>query len=92
MNVEFGKNIDAAAKIADRAPADLVTRVGGRVSLMMDMLAADGVNGNPPIDLDALAQADDFNFIHDVAGVCRHLDRTTGKLTDCFIPRFARAA
>jgi hypothetical protein len=92
MNIEFSKNLDAIAKIADRAPADLVRHAGGRLSFIMDMSAADGCNGNNPIDLDALAKADDFNFIHDVAGIVRHLDRATGRLTDCFVPRFARTA
>ena len=34
--------------------------------------------------------ADDFNFGHDVFGIYRHLDRTTGKLMNCFVPRFAQ--
>jgi hypothetical protein len=89
-NVEFSNNIEAAAKIAKRAPSELVRRNGGRVGFMMDLLAADGVNGNRPVDLDALASADDFNFIHDVGGICQHIDRTTGKLMDCFVPRYAR--
>jgi hypothetical protein len=90
MEIEFSRNIEAVSEIADRAPADLVRRAGGRMSFVMDLLAADGVNGNGPIDFDALAKADDFNFIHDVAGIVRHLDRSTGKLVDCFVPRFAR--
>lgn len=90
MEVEFGKNIHAAAKIADRADAKLVSQRGGRMSFIMDICAADGVNGNPSIDLDALAEADDFNFTHDVYGICGHLDRETGKLGNCFVPRFAR--
>lgn len=91
MNIEFSKNIEAAAAIADRADSKFVKAAGGRMSLMMDLLAADGVNGNPPVDLDALSKADDFNFIHDLGGICNHIDRTTGKLTGCFLPRFARA-
>ena len=90
MKVEFSNNIEGAAKIADRIPRDIVERAGGRMALIMDLCAADGVNGNPPIDMEALASADEFNFIHDVVGIVRHLDRDTGKLMDCFIPRFAR--
>jgi hypothetical protein len=88
--IEFSTNLEAAAKIADRAPTHLVDRSGGRMSFIMDILAADGVNGNDPINLDALAGADDMNFAHDVAGIVRHIDRSTGKLTDCFVPRYAR--
>lgn len=42
-----------------------------------------------PLDLPRLESADDANFGHDVFGIRRHLDRTTGSLTQCFIPRCA---
>lgn len=90
MTIDFSTNLEAAAKIADRASADFVRRAGGRQSFIMDLLAADGVNGNPPVDLDALAEADDFNFAHDAYGISGHMDRATGKLTNCFLPRFAK--
>lgn len=38
--------------------------------------------------LQALLDADDFNFGHDFFGIRNHLDRDTGSLTDCFLPRF----
>ena len=41
------------------------------------------------LDLDALLQADDFNFGHDVCGIARHINRETGQLEDWFVPRFA---
>jgi hypothetical protein len=40
--------------------------------------------------LDELASADPFNFSHDVFGIRGHLNRKTGKLEDCFLPRFAQ--
>lgn len=40
------------------------------------------------IRLDDLLAADDLNFIHDVAGINKHLDRETGELMDGFRPRF----
>ncbi len=36
-----------------------------------------------------LFQSDDFNFTHDILGITRHITRETGKLTNCFLPRFA---
>jgi hypothetical protein len=45
-------------------------------------------NGTP-LDLEKLFKADAFNFLHDVVGINRHLDRDTGKLTRCFLPRCA---
>ena len=36
-----------------------------------------------------LAAASDIDFIHDVCGIRRHLDRKTGQLRDGFVPRYA---
>lgn len=41
-----------------------------------------------PLDLDGLLNADGFNFAHDVLGIARHMDRETGKLNNCFLPRY----
>lgn len=57
-----------------------------RLSATMDVTATH-LNGCP-LRLRDLLEADDFNFAHDVGGITRHLDRTTGKLTNCFLPRF----
>jgi len=54
----------------------------------MDLTACHA-NGNP-LKLRELLAADDLNFIHDVFGIRRHLDRQTGQLNNCFSPRFAR--
>lgn len=51
----------------------------------MDVIATHA-NGNP-LDLAKLLSADDFNFEHDMFGICRHLDRSTGKLLNHFSPR-----
>ncbi len=42
-----------------------------------------------PLKLGELLQADDFNFAHDVFGICQHINRNTGKLQDCFLPRYS---
>ncbi len=55
--------------------------------LEMD-LRATHANGCP-LDLPKLLAADDFNFTHDVFGIRRHIDRSTGELTDHFLPRCA---
>ena len=56
-----------------------------RLSLSMDLAAC---HNSSPLDLPALLAASDGNFIHDVFGIMRHLDRKTGTLQDCFLPRF----
>lgn len=58
-----------------------------RPSVMMDITAAH-CNGCA-LDLDKLAEAPDFDFVHDVWGISRHINRRTGKLEDCFAPRCA---
>lgn len=89
-DIEFSSRLSIVAKIADRAGSSLIKAAGGRTSFMMDMLAADGVNGNSPIDFDGLLNADEFNFLHDVCGITRHMDRETGKIGGFFSPRFSR--
>lgn len=58
-----------------------------RVGLTMDLIACHA-NGCY-LKLREFLEADDFNFLHDVVGIHRHLDRKTGQLDDCFVPRFA---
>jgi hypothetical protein len=76
-------------KIAKRA--NLIYRENGvlidPVHIMMD-LTATHLNGCP-LKLQAMLDADDLNLMHDIAGIDRHLDRDTGKLTGCFDPRFS---
>lgn len=43
-----------------------------------------------PLRLEALANASDEDFGHDVFGIRRHLDRAGRKMNDCFLPRYAR--
>ena len=81
---------DAIASIAQRA-TKLAARLGVIYPLrdaMMD-LTATHANGMP-IDLDGLATAPEADFGHDVFGIYRHLDRNTGRLMDCFVPRYRR--
>ncbi len=74
-------------KIVDRAKRENL--LGGRTRKDLNMdLAATHANGCP-IDLSRLLDADLFNFSHDVVGIVRHLDRCTGQLTNCFVPRMA---
>lgn len=56
-----------------------------QLSIVMDLSC---VHIASPLRLQELLDADDFNFNHDVFGICRHLNRETGELEDCFLPRF----
>ena len=55
------------------------------LNVTMDVTATH-LNGCP-LDLKKLLNADDFNFAHDMGGIASCLDRKTGKLTKCFLPR-----
>lgn len=57
------------------------------INLEMDLIACH-LNGNP-LKLKELLAADDFNFVHDLAGISRHINRETGALEDCFSPRYS---
>ena len=68
-------------KIAKRADG-----LTDRLSLLMDIEAVHSVT---PINLEALAEASPLDFSHDISGIVANIDRTTGELLNCFVPRFA---
>lgn len=43
-----------------------------------------------PLNLEKLFGFPDFDFMHDITGINRHLDRNTGKLRGCFLPRSSK--
>lgn len=45
-------------------------------------------NGNP-LRLAELLKAPRFDFTHDLIGIRDHLDKSTGQLKDCFLPRYS---
>lgn len=59
-----------------------------RLSLQMDITAVH-CNGCR-LRLDDWLAADTFNFMHDIGGIQRHVDRDTGKLQGWFLPRFSK--
>ncbi len=75
--------------IANRAVAiaDKFGLPSDRMDIMMDLEAVHS-NGNP-LKFDELLAADDTELSHDVFGIRRHIDRETGELKDCFLPRFS---
>ena len=77
------KEYELVMKIAKRAKE---LHAGNPIETMMDIEAAHDSVG---IDLERLANARDSDFMHDVAGIAWHLNRTTGQLENCFLPRFA---
>lgn len=75
--------------IADRAvleAADLGVDID-RMTVAMDLLACHCCGC--PLDLYGLLTAKLPDFCHDVFGINKYLDRETGELTECFLPRYA---
>lgn len=57
------------------------------MTAMMDITACHA-NGCP-LKLQELYNAKGTDFAHDVGGIMRHINRQTGQLGDCFLPRYA---
>ena len=55
------------------------------LDVMMD-LSACHLNGCK-LDLERLHNADSLNLMHDVYGINQNIDRNTGRLQNCFVPR-----
>lgn len=82
--------VELIDKIVDRAEV-LAGSFGGdfdRMTTRMDLTACHA-NGCR-LKLSELLMTDDFNFAHDVFGIRNHINRRTGQLEGCFLPRFAQ--
>jgi len=83
------EDIVVIVKIAKRV-SEMATSMGGKYPILeanMDV-SATHLNGCS-LKLEELLAADDFNFGHDVFGIRQNINRETGKLENCFLPRFA---
>ena len=83
------EEMELESKIADKAIA--MAQENGialkKLETVMDIDACH-MNGNP-LKLAGLLAADPLDFAHDVIGIINHIDRKTGKLKDCFSPRYS---
>lgn len=81
--------MDLEAQIARRA-----VKMAREFSIEYDQMTAvmdlDACHSNGcPLKLQELLGADNFNFAHDVFGIRTHINRTSGQLENCFLPRYA---
>ena len=87
--IVFAKFTEAEQKavhlILERAEDRLPAPVFDRMTFCMDIAA---LHAHTPLDLEGWSKAEALDFIHDAAGIIRHMDRDTGKLIHCFVPRF----
>lgn len=92
MPVQFAdfspKEREILEAIVDRA-AVLFREQGQKLHRMHLEMDLSATHVTTPLRLNDLLAADNFNFLHDITGIMRHLDRTSGRLQDHFLPRFA---
>ncbi len=75
-------------EIAERA--DEIGLISRRAySMLTCIMDLSAVHESTPLRLADLLAADQFNFVHDVAGIARHMNRNTGKLENFFSPHFS---
>lgn len=58
-------------------------------STSMDLIACHKYG--EALDLEKLLGSDRFTFLHDVCGISKYINRKTGQLTECFVPRCVKA-
>lgn len=80
---------DLLMRVVDRAINELNGYPDEPRTLIMDLNACHA-NGCP-LDFAGLLTAHLGDFSHDIYGVREHINRQTGKLEDCFVPRYALA-
>jgi hypothetical protein len=67
----------------------MAEKLGYHIDRLTMTIDLDKANDNFPIDFGALLKAKDGDFAHDVFGIRKHMNRKTGKIEDCFLPRYA---
>ena len=81
--------LEIEGQVANRAIA-IAKKAGVKLSKIDIMMDIDACHNNGcPLKFQELLEADDFNFSHDVIGIRNHIDRRTGQLGDCFVPRYS---
>jgi hypothetical protein len=93
--IDFGKlrlgreEARRVGAIVKRAKAANLDRGRQDSDLTMDLVAA---RANCPLNFERLLGSSDADFAHDIAGIIKFMDRETGELRECFLPRAARGA
>lgn len=81
------KDFNLIVQIAERIEKEIPEYPDDRRTIIMDLNACHS-NGCP-LQLAELLAADRFDFTHDIFGIRKAINRTTGKLTeDFFTPRY----
>ena len=79
----------AIIEIVERA-GNLADAMGVPFQGLTTFMDLSATQNSTPMRLQDLLAFDDVDFAHDVWGIARHINRKTGDLEDCFLPRCAR--
>jgi hypothetical protein len=78
------------SKIARRA-VTMARQLKTEYKLMDCIMDLDACHNNGcPLKLQELLNAEDVNIAHDVGGIHNNLNRKTGQLENCFLPRYSK--
>jgi hypothetical protein len=80
--------VNLIIQIVKRAKSQLKLDNSDLRNIEMD-ISATHCNGTP-LDLEKLLSFDEFNFAHDIYGIMDNIDRSTGELRNCFLPRCSK--
>lgn len=81
------KDLDVIGEIVARARKEL--GMPGGITMFMDL---DAVHSNgTPLDFQKLLAFGEADFAHDMFGIRENIDRTSGELLNCFLPRCSKA-
>jgi hypothetical protein len=87
--INFNAGAEDAGRIIKivRRFQNLIPSAQDSLAISMDITACH-LNGCP-LDLERLLNSDAPDFVHDVIGIRNNINRTTGRLENCFLPRHA---
>jgi hypothetical protein len=80
---------DLLVRVAERAES-LYEDFGileNRTTIVMDLMNADTSLAPEGLNFENLATCDHETFGHDMLGIRQHMNRETGQLEGCFLPR-----
>lgn len=73
-------------KIAKRAKEE----INNNIDVFDTFMNLSEVNKQKPLNLKAMLEAPLDQLAHDIYGIDQHLNKKTGKLENCFLPRYAK--
>lgn len=77
------------AKVAKRA-AEMYADAGYRVGVFDLVMYLDAAHADVGLDLEGMLTGRLEDLAHDMGGIMKHLNKTTGKLEGTWTPRYAK--